>query len=608
MRLLCILSSAMIAATLGGAAQIEVPRVLPHPQVEIEVPFTPDDAWTRLDDKPHITVAPVGTAFQRHRVPQIATESREWSGVAWRGERIHVQVVLWSKRGLMQLRAEPAPLADSAGRSIPSTAVRVRFVRYVVSELPAGARKTHCDPIDTKNSYLVPDLLDPEPRMDAPPGTARPVWVTVDVPRDAIPGSYSGTVRFRAEGGFDAAVSLKLEVQRGVVPPPAQWKFRVDFWQNPWAVAHQHRVLPWSDAHLAILRQHLTLLADMGQTYVSAYITHSPWKDDTYIADGTMVEWIREPDGRFTFDYSIFDKYVQLAISCGIDDAICCFTMIPWNSRVRYLDRKSGDYVWANWPLGSAEHTAFWKAALADLRAHLKRRGWFPRTYLEVNERSLEDTLRSVQLARSESPEWKFTFAGGYHRELVDQIDDLCTVVDNETPDREIATRRARGQTSTFYVACEPAFPNNFTFSPPAENVWMGWHAAARGMDGFLRWAWDTWPADPIRDSRHFRFPAGDTYIVYPGPLASIRMELLREGFVDNEKLRALRERIAGNSSGAAREAIARLDSALSKFAWERVKSTNGETIEGDVLEAREALAAATRVAFSDDTGAGRRN
>ncbi|HVN78911.1 MAG TPA: DUF4091 domain-containing protein, partial [Terriglobia bacterium] len=338
--------------------------------------------------------------------------------------------------------------------------------------------------------------------------------------------------------------------------------------------------------------------ADMGQTYVSAYITHSPWNDDTYVPDGTMVEWIREPDGSFSFDYSIFDTYVELAMSCGINDAICCFTLVPWNGRVRYLDKTSGEYRWANWAMDSPDYARFWRAFLSDLRQHLVKRQWFSKTFLEVNERSLEDTLRSVQIARADSPDWKLTYAGNYHRELIEVIDDLCTVIGSEVPDSEVIARRARRQTSTFYVACIPAFPNNFPFSPSAENVWMGWHAAAMGLDGFLRWAWDNWPEDPTRDARHIRFPAGDTFLVYPGPLCSIRMERLREGFVDFEKLLIVRRQLTSNGNDASRKAAAELDKALVPFNWDHVKSTNGSTIAEDVRSAREALTEASRVAF----------
>jgi hypothetical protein len=311
-----------------------------------------------------------------------------------------------------------------------------------------------------------------------------------------------------------------------------------------------------------------------------------------------MVEWIREKDGSFTFDYRIFDTYIELAMSAGIDDAISCFTLIPWDWRVRFLDRETGRYEWTRWDVNSNEYGKFWRAFLADLRAHLTKRGWFDKTYLEVNERPIKDTLRAIQIARSDSPKWKITYAGNYHPELLAPVDDFCAAVENETPPAEIANRRKRGQTSTFYVACGPAFPNDFPFSPPAENVWMGWHAAARDMDGFLRWAWDSWPADPLRDSRHFRFPAGDTFLVYPGSIWSVRAERLREGFTDFEKLRIVRARLAADDARAARDAENDLKKALASFTWERVKQTAGATIAQDVQSAREALARAARVAF----------
>ena len=592
-----LLIALSLAVPVFGA-QSGIPRIHPHPAVEIDLPVEADPAWVSLDDRAHCSFAPTDTAYERHRVPNITEENHSWSAVAWRAERVHAQVLVWSKTPLSQLRADPAPLSAPDGRTIPATAMRIRFVRYVVSELPPGSRSAQCSEIDQQSAHLVPDVLETSERFNVPGSTTRPVWITIDVPRDTGPGAYKGTVRLKAENGFDRALTLQLEVQGGTVPPPADWSFRVDFWQNPWAVAQQHQVVPWSEAHLAVLRPHLRTLADMGQTYVSAYVTHSPWNDDTYVPDGTMVQWIRQPDGSFTFDYRIFDTYVELAISCGIDDAISCFTLLPWGGRVRYLDGATGDYVWANWATDSPEYEKFWKGFLADLRKHLTQRGWFRKTYLEVNERSLEDTLRAVKIARADSPEWKLTYAGNYHAEFVESIDDLCTVLGSETPGPELATRRKRGQTSTFYVCCVPAFPNDFPFSPPVENVWMGWHAAAKGMDGFLRWAWDSWPANPVLDSRHVRFPAGDTFLVYPGSLASVRMELIRQGVVDFEKIRIVRARLAKATNPAAREAMERLDRAIESFSWERVQSTGGKLIEQDLHAAREALAVASRAAF----------
>jgi hypothetical protein len=61
-------------------------------------------------------------------------------------------------------------------------------------------------------------------------------------------------------------------------------------------------------------------------------------------------------------------------------------------------------------------------------------------------------------------------------------------------------SRRNSGLITTYYVACGIPKPNNFTFSPPSESCYEGWFAAARGFDGFLRWASNSWPENPLID------------------------------------------------------------------------------------------------------------
>jgi hypothetical protein len=105
-----------------------------------------------------------------------------------------------------------------------------------------------------------------------------------------------------------------------------------------------------------------------------------------------------------------------------------------------------------------------------------------------------------------------------------------------------VKERASKGFTTTYYVCCNPPVPNNFIFSPPIEGRWQGWYSAAHSYSGFLRWAYDAWPADPLRDARHGSWPAGDCYLVYPGGNSCIRFEKLREGIVDYEKIRIIRE------------------------------------------------------------------
>jgi hypothetical protein len=113
-----------------------------------------------------------------------------------------------------------------------------------------------------------------------------------------------------------------------------------------------------------------------------------------------------------------------------------------------------------------------------------------------------------------------------------------------------VKARAARGQTTTFYVCCNPSYPNNFLFSPPVEGRWISWYAIAHGYNGFLRWAYDAWPGDPMRDARYGSWPAGDSYLVYPGGNSGIRFEKIREGIVDYEKISIIKT-LAAKSSDA---------------------------------------------------------
>ncbi len=66
--------------------------------------------------------------------------------------------------------------------------------------------------------------------------------------------------------------------------------------------------------------------------------------------EGGMIDWLKRVDGTWKFDYNIFDQYVQLAMSVGIDKAITIYTPVPWGLRFRYMDETTGNNVYVKWP------------------------------------------------------------------------------------------------------------------------------------------------------------------------------------------------------------------------------------------------------------------
>jgi hypothetical protein len=544
----------------------KVPVPVNHYQTEYTYDITTDSVpWAIQKHGLNVAFGSTDELYLRCEVPQLKDEGQMWEETGWRGERLNAQILVWSPDTCLQVRVRLNDLVSSEGRVFSKKNIKFYMVRYILSNFPYGAKNTNCWVPASDTGYLMPDRFESFERFDLPGGTVRPVWLSFEIPGDAEPGIYTGTIEINSEG-YHSELAVKIKVQDLILPEPEEWKFRLDLWQNPWVIAWYYHVEPWSDEHKMLLKKHLKLYADAGGTYVTTYAIHSPWSDNSYMIEGTMIDWIKSKDGSWKFDYSIMDQYVHLAEEVGINRAITVYTPIPWGYRFRYMDEESGNYLYEEWPPDSEPFKEVWNIFLDDLREHLEQNDWFEKTYLGINENPLEVTMAAVKVINENSPDWKITYAGGWHPELSPLIDDYCTVINNEPGLEDIQTRKSLGFTTTYYVCCGPPQPNNFVFSPPVESAYIGWYAAAYGFDGFLRWAYDAWPADPVRDARHTLWPAGDCFLVYPGGNSCIRFEKLREGITAYEKIKILREIVSESSDKKVKKMMNELDAHLSTF------------------------------------------
>ena len=482
--------------------------------------------------------------YFRKEAPEVDKNALSFSQSAWKGERVNMQVLVWSSDTLSQVRFETNELKNASGRTISPACIRMNMVRYVISNYPYGAKNVFCKESPYPNGFMMPDRFEPLERFDLPGKSAQPVWITLDIPQDAETGVYTGIITVKTTKET-ASLHLVINVQNPVLPKPSEWRHRLDLWQNPWVVAWYNHLKPWSEEHKTLLRQHLKLYADAGGSFITTYGVHSPWTGGSFRIEGGMIEWIKQKDDQWRFDYTIFDEYVQLCMACGINKAISIMSALPYGNSFRFLDENTGNYEYERWDPGTADYEKQWNIFLTDLKRHLKQKGWFDITYIEINESRMDETIAAVKVIKAHSPEWKITYAGLWHPEMDTLLDDYSCVSQAEPAMAHIKARAERGQTTTFYVCCGPAAPNNFLFSPPIEGRWISWYTAAYGYDGFLRWAYDAWTDDPARDARHTKWPAGDCFLIYPGGNSCIRFEKLREGIVEYEKIRILRENVA---------------------------------------------------------------
>ena len=350
---------------------------------------------------------------------------------------------------------------------------------------------------------------------------------------------------------------IRLTVSDRVLPPPREWKYYLDLWQHPWAVARVKGVEPFSKAHYDAMRPVYELLATAGQKCITATLLEEPWNHQCYDAYHAMVAKHRAADGSWSYDYSVFDEYVAFAESCGIGPDIACYTMCPWGDLVDWID-PDGKVSRAAAPPGSDFFREYWTSFLIDFAKHLKEKRWLGRTFIAMDERRPEDVRRIVSLVRAVAPGLKVSMPGDLSPEEVSSIgfDNYCSGLSKVTPAFcELARQRRRqGLVTTCYVCCGPAKPNTFLSANAGEAYWLGLYPATSGLDGFLRWAWNSWGSNPTKDGSYGYWRSGDVYLCYPDGEPSWRFLQLRAGIAAAEKYHILK------ASGTEAERLTELD------------------------------------------------
>lgn len=485
---------------------------------------------------------------------------------AWKGERVNAQAVLWTQKDLEGAEMTVSELKN--GNSvIPASAVRTHFVRYVMTDELNKDGSGGCGARENKaewDSLMVADVLDIVRVREVKARTTQPVWLNVWVPAEAKPGKYKGTLTVSGKNFEAMKLPFEIEVVNRTLPEPQKWAFHLDLWQNPYAVARYYQVPLWSKAHFDAMRPLMKMLANAGQRAITASIMHKPWAGQTEDAYDSMIFRMKKLDGTWVYDYTVFDKWVEFMMNeVGIKDLISCYTMIPWALSFDYFDQATNRVQFIKAAPGDEAYAEYWGTFLKDFSRHLREKGWFEKTAISMDERPMEAMQEAIKVIKAADPEFKITLAGNYHEEIQGDLYYLSIPYGNQFPVDVKAERERKGQISTVYTCCTEAFPNTFTFSAPAEAAWTALHAVAGGYDGYLRWAVNSWPIDPLRDSRFRTWAAGDTYSIYPGPRSSIRFERLVEGLQDCEKIYVLREEL--EAKGATGK-LKKLNAKLSEF------------------------------------------
>ncbi|MDE6111333.1 MAG: DUF4091 domain-containing protein, partial [Eubacterium sp.] len=259
------------------------------------------------------------------------------------------------------------------------------------------------------------------------------------------------------------------------------------------------------------------------------------------------------------FDYTHFDKWVELNKSIGIADKIICYSMMPWNGIIKYFDEKREKYkkIKVN-PARKKDYESIWMPFLKSFVQHLDEKDWFDHTYIGFDERrNMETALDLIDSVKNKNGfvlKKSAAFNDFKHNAAVFNRLDYASVGLQQIRDNlldfknQVALRRENKQETSMYTATEHV-PNSFTKSIPVESYWTILFAGSLNTTGFLRWAYDAWVENPLEESTHWSFPAGDCFLVYPSykddknpeSKFTLRLAKLDEGVRDVNKLYIMR-------------------------------------------------------------------
>lgn len=351
-----------------------------------------------------------------------------------------------------------------------------------------------------------PDVLLPNAPVDVPASQeAQPFFITVHTKPNTPAGQYTGWIRLAAEGVTPFEIPLEVEV----------WDFA--------------------------LPEETTL------------------KTSFWISEGDLQAFYGY-EGRTPFEVRkrYYDMHLEhrmgplMALPLGGGDLLEDFEYVLSHGQNNFFVHIPG---WA----ASEERTTLAKEILAT-RDLIRERGWEDKVLLysydevAVMARHLIPKVVEINTWMKELlPEWPRLETSAPEQSLVGAVDIWCPTIDQFNP-AMLESRMAAGDRLWFYTVWgRPGIMIEF---PNTDYRLMFWECWKYGAEGFLYWgtthwyynnqgeerwperAWITYNSQPGHN--------GCGYMIYPGadgtPLASIRLDLTRDGIEDFEYFHRLRE------------------------------------------------------------------
>jgi hypothetical protein len=460
-----------------------------------------------------------------------------------RGEYEAAQIAIRPRdEAIPQMRAECGELYKEGGAArLP--APRLRFVDSV--PLRSRAVSTYVDPetvVDhnTGNEPAwIPDPLYEVPYIDVWQSKTRAIWLTFRIPTDAEPGLYAGLVRIFANKAV-LTVPLKVRVYEATVP--AGGTLKVTNWLRIDRMAEWGGCELFDDRFWELVRIYAENMAAHRHNVIFTPVSefYTPVKLVTIQAD----------EGRLRFDFSRFDRWVEIFKEAGAIGYIEG-SHIGAKGNVHCWSPREGRIVHEVLPVNAPQAKEYLAQFFKALQEHLEQKDWIGIYYqhlMDEPQKSWRDEYNAaVHLVRKVAPRIK--------------IIEATQTTDIEQPDIAVPIQNQLAENLDYYRKLQGSGREVWFYTTVLgrrlgddllTTRYLHWLNFKYNATGYLHWGYNWWetltPFTQIQVTHSPRgpYPPGTQSAVYPGPkgvIDSIRWETVRDGIEDYELLMMLKAR-----------------------------------------------------------------
>lgn len=460
------------------------------------------------------------------------------------GEHATAQFVILSPDVITDLEITSTLPKSDDGNTLDS--ISIRYVDYIKCGRPYSSPPK--DKLISSSGYY-PDPLKEEPLKTILPNIPQAVWVTIPIPINSIAGLYTSKISIKGKvQGKQFVKEKNFSIKVYPINVDKSSLFVTNWWSGLSPIMNNGKNIDlFSDVYWNLINETAKMMANYRQNVIQVPLH-------------TMIH-TSFSDGHYKFDYSDFDKFVDIFIKAGVNSLIEGSSLggreAGWESDlVIYTPIPEGDTI-VNKSLRFADSRAkfFLSEFLPSLTDHLKKRNLFSKYIQHIADEPIAYNAKTYNLIAQEvrklSPEMRVIEASHGHDVASSSMDIWCPILNGFNEDYDFFKKeKEKGKEIWFYVCAWPQgdYANRYIEQPLLKTRLLHWINFKYNATGFLHWGFNAWTENPFEEASRLLLPdvfcpAGDSWIVYPkngGYLSSLRLEASRDGIADYELLRML--------------------------------------------------------------------